>query len=131
MNFQVVKEIEVSTQEDFKVFGTYSMEIENLGPGMVELFLEGKFEMAMPPGALWLCSGRGIEVMFTVISRPFGWGTKLKVKAASLKYQPRITQMSEISKGTLVEEKRCRCGAHSIKSNKHSDYCDLYVEESA
>ena len=25
--------------------------------------------------------------------------------------------------------KKCECGAHSVKSNKHSDWCPLYTKD--
>lgn len=29
----------------------------------------------------------------------------------------------------VPKSKKCECGAHTVKSNKHSDYCPLYEEE--
>jgi len=31
----------------------------------------------------------------------------------------------------LYLTKKCKCGSHSVGSNKHSDYCDLFTKESA
>jgi hypothetical protein len=28
-----------------------------------------------------------------------------------------------------ILKKKCECGAHAIKSDKHSDYCPLYTKD--
>lgn len=125
--YGVNKEILVYKTERFEIFASYRIKIENTGRATLIMHEPEGTTFRMPPNALYLRSGRGIAGKFSAVAEVPSMGSILKVRAECLRFTPTIELLGPVA--TIHPVKTCKCGAHSVKSTKHYDWCDLYVRE--